>query len=201
MEEWTHKVTMERPYYGVGYRRATIKVGAGLNRLEGNRRPHFSVTGEIWERGYKDCIQSGCIHREILQSWPQLAPVIALHLSDDRGTPVHAAANGWYHLAGYYGGADERYHAGNGERQHWLPDGTFDGYRFSAPMECLSTFAEYVRVSLDEAKSLADSWRCDDDWASSKRRYLLWLDLQAQRWQNEADAAIRVLDSMVGRES
>lgn len=92
---------------------ALITVTAGLRKLDGNERPYFSVTGAV----RSDSEMGGCIHREILRRWPELAPVVALH----------SEANGWYWLAGYYDGAGERYHGGNGQRQHWR-----DGARMKA---------------------------------------------------------------------
>ena len=76
-----------------------------LVQLAGNARPYFSVTGTLWqckrdadagnERGW---ISGGCLHDEILSTWPALAPLVALHLSDDDGVPMHAEANGRYHV-------------------------------------------------------------------------------------------------------
>jgi len=77
--------------------------------------PHFSdgfsVTGSLWEatgrrsgkdlrRARRDPDVSGCIHEEILAAAPQLAPVVAVHLADPEGLPMHAKANGWYFYSG-----------------------------------------------------------------------------------------------------
>jgi hypothetical protein len=76
---------------------------AKLHKLAGNERPYFSVTGELWtsERTYlsqndRYWREGGCIHERILAAFPKLAPVVALHLSDDTGAPTHDLANGWY---------------------------------------------------------------------------------------------------------
>lgn len=83
-----------------------------LHLLGGNARPHFSVTGELWktEGAYRRGNESGlltcgAIHDEILAGFPELAPVVAVHLADDDGVPMHAVANGWY----FYSGAAEAY--------------------------------------------------------------------------------------------
>jgi hypothetical protein len=38
------------------------------------------------------------MHDDVLKYFPQLALVVALHLSDDRGIPMHLEANGLFHL-------------------------------------------------------------------------------------------------------
>ena len=90
-----------------------ITVEAGLHYLAGNTRPYFSVVGEMryartdkrGRRYYRrEPDACGCCHKEILKAvagtpaeglW---LDVIALHLSDDRGQPMHAVANACYHL-------------------------------------------------------------------------------------------------------
>jgi hypothetical protein len=76
---------------------------AQLHKLVGNERPYFSVTGELWDsEGWyldgQDGLMRACgtLHDEILAAFPKLAPVVALHLSDDTGAPMHDLANGWY---------------------------------------------------------------------------------------------------------
>lgn len=187
MSEWMHKYTARRACPTAGYgKHAIISVEAGLHHLRGNARPYFSVTGEIasslrWIHSPRAC---GCLHDEIEKYWPQLAPIIALHLSDDTGAPMHAEANGWYQLAGYFGGYGEGYHAGNS-----TPTRT--------PDECLAQFAEHVRISIEDARTFAESIRCDDDPASSRRWFKVWIAKQADRWQAEAAAGIVLLDSLI----
>jgi hypothetical protein len=184
--EWQHKFTARKPYPDLGPG-AYIEVEAGLHYLQGNSLPYFSVTSAIWERpGARDCVSWGCQHEKVLRYWPELAPVITLHLSDSQGQPMHNIANDWYWLAGYYGGADERYHGGNGTPRR-------------TQQECLQIFADHVRVSLDEAKTLVDSWACSDDWSSSKRWFTRWMIEQKQRYQEEADAACKLLDELRSR--
>lgn len=188
--------------------RYLLHAEAGLHYLQGNARPYFTVTGEQWTLGrHRRLVSAGAMHDLIARAFPKLQPIIALHLSDDRGEPMHAEPNGWYWLAGYYGGAGERYHGGNGKRQHWKPAGpehakVFDGYRDSTPEECLATFAEHVRITVDDARRLAELWRWTE--AETHRTYRLgteiraayaaWLETQRPRWQAEADAALALLD-------
>lgn len=112
---------------------------AKLSRLGNNARPHFSVTGELHaaltmrgERIKGKWLAGGCIHDEISEAFPQLQPVIDLHLADDTGEPTHGEANGWYWLAGACGGLGERYHGGSGS----------DG---KSPETCERIFADHIR--------------------------------------------------------
>jgi hypothetical protein len=190
MSEWTHRFTAVKPCPTYASR-CNIKVEAGLHHLEGNSRPYFSVTGEIYRPGARDCECCGCIHDEIAKHWPELQPIIALHLSDDTGMPMHGAANSWYQLAGYYNGAGERYHAGNNRGNH------SGQYREPTPDECLQSFADYVRIPIEEAQALAEQWRCDDDYASTKRWFMQWFAGQADRFQREADEGKALLDRLI----
>src|SRR5688500_17854843 len=64
----------------------------------------YSITGEVWDsrgwalRGGPDGRMRACgqITEEIERAFPELRPIMALHLSDLSGTPLHAEANGWY---------------------------------------------------------------------------------------------------------
>lgn len=81
--------------------RHSITATAQLVHLHGNAKPYFSVTGELRNLRRKEENQiemCGAMHAEIANCFPELAPLIALHLSDDDGTPMHAAANGAYFL-------------------------------------------------------------------------------------------------------
>lgn len=81
--------------------RHSITATAQLVHLSGNARPYFSVTGELRNlrrRGDNQVESCGMLHGEIMEHFQELAPLIALHLSDSDGTPMHAAANGAYFL-------------------------------------------------------------------------------------------------------
>lgn len=194
---YQHRFTATQPCPTLGYGpQATITVHAELHYLKGNARPYFAVGAEIWARPKaRDCDAGGCLHDEVLQYWPQLAPVVALHLSTDAGEPMYAEGNGWYWLAGYYGGAGERYHGGNSQ-------GHYGGqYRCPTPEECLQIFADYVRVSGEDARALAEGWRADDDPPSMRRWFGQWVTQQADRWRAEADAAIALLDRLIAEQA
>ena len=187
---WTHKFVAKKDYAYLGYARsAKITVTAGLHHIKGNALPHFSVTCDIME-GTKD-VAGGSMHDEILQCWPELVPVVALHLSDSHGVPMYAEQNGWYYLAGYYGGAGEMYHLGNATPRR-------------SPDECLAVFAKHVRVDVEAARILADGWRRDTpDLVSRGGRALMaaWMKASEVRWQREADVACVLLDSLAAKEA
>jgi hypothetical protein len=78
-----------------------VKVRGELVHLAGNARPYFSVTGEVYNprsrrNGGDGCIMAGCIHDIAVHYFPAVAPVVAVHLADDNGVPMHAAANAAY---------------------------------------------------------------------------------------------------------
>lgn len=80
----------------------TIYVKIRLNDECKNGHQDFSITGDIYEAGkpkidrYHLC--GGCIHDDIEKYFPQFIPFIKLHLCDYKGIPMHAGANGYYHL-------------------------------------------------------------------------------------------------------
>lgn len=182
-----------------------LRAFGGLHQLSGNDRPYFSLTGEIHSRSasggrfLSEPDTCGAIHREILEHLPKLADLAALHLSDDRGIPMHAEANGWYWLVGSLPDAlGERYHGGNSKVQHWLVDGSFDGYRESTPDECLAVFARHCRVDVAEARhiraevlSAAGRIINSDEGRTAARAR--WAEFEAsmhERWEQEAAACV-----------
>lgn len=76
-------------------------VNIQLTKFKG-QAPYFSVTGEAYRitgrQGRPPMIASGCIHDYIQQVTSRFDDVIALHLSDIDGTPMHAVENGLYWL-------------------------------------------------------------------------------------------------------
>ena len=70
----------------------------GLHTI-GNQKPYFSITGEIYENNKLNIC--GCIHEEILKSFPDLGSIVDIHLSDVDGIPMHSVENGWFHAGGY----------------------------------------------------------------------------------------------------
>ena len=146
------------------------------------------------------------MHETILQYWPELAPIIALHLSDDTGEPMHSEANGWYWLQGYYGGMTLRgwpfgpedateYHGGTGK----------DGKDRET---CLRIFAEHARIDTGRARILAEEWRAViqsrlmagtlEPGETVRGIWREWLRFQGERYKAETAAAIALLDTLAG---
>lgn len=89
--EWPAVVEIERETENEGER---IRVTAGLHKLEGNEHPYFSVTAHVWGSNGSGFGQQ---HELVRQVFPELAPVVELHLCDPDGAPMHAVANAEYH--------------------------------------------------------------------------------------------------------
>lgn len=161
---------------------ATIHVDAKAYSL-GGQSPYFSVTAMIHtpaSRRQNDCDACGCLHGEILKMWPQLAPIVALHLSDAiTGEPMHAVANGWYWLSGAMGGAGERYHGGTDK----------------APEQCLRILADHLRVTVYEAEAMT---RCIPANAQGKGVFAKHVDTLRPRWKTEAEAGLALLHELAG---
>lgn len=82
-----------------------IQVRAELVHRDGNANAYFSITGEIIrhaKNGRKVSEFFGMIHEEIVKHFPQLQPLVDIHLSDEDGVPMHAYANAAY-WAGHEG--------------------------------------------------------------------------------------------------
>lgn len=158
------------PYSGEGYEgRARITVTTETH----GQSPYFSTTAEIFVPGRRDCEACGCLHADALRVWPEVAPLVALHLSDaTTGAPMHAESNGWYWLAGALGGMGERYHGGCGTDARTAED-------------CMRIFMGHARISASEAQALAGAVLASTE---PRKVFAQWIADQAERWANEAAA-------------
>lgn len=143
-------------------------------RVSVTNHRYFSVTGEIstaQQRRHGNAQCCGCIHDEILKAWPEIAPIIRLHLSDaETGAPMHWHANGLYWFAGIHGGLGEQYHGGIDK----------------TVAECRKICAEYLRVSESDIDAIAPD----------KTAFAAFADAQRERWQREAAEGIALLESL-----
>lgn len=139
-----------------------------------NGHQDFAITADIYEAGKPKTdrynIMAGCCHDEILQAFPEFKPFVQLHLADYLGNPMYATANGYYHLK-------------NG----------FNNTPVNSP-EFKAEFCEYYRISTNMFDVLSAS--------HSVTHYainLLELDIPAL-WKQQADEAIKTLESLTGHE-
>jgi hypothetical protein len=184
MGTWTHKYVANRvtPSAAGRIKATRTTVTAGLHKLEGNDRPYFSVTCSVDEQARNNRwidVGGGADHETIVAYWPKLAPVIALHLADDNGVPMHAAANAVYHAGFSKGMADARN---------------------------VNHLANHLRISPDDAQTLID--RCGRAFNAAFARgqehpheipaamIADYVDEQRSRWADEARAAIELLDEL-----
>ena len=88
-----------------------IEINVELRGDDGQLSPGFSVTGDVWERRSNssarkraarglDIDAGGQVVELIAEAAPELAPLLAVHLADPDGVPMHAKANGWYFYSG-----------------------------------------------------------------------------------------------------
>lgn len=76
-----------------------LTVTAELVKLGGNSFPYYSITGSVkkLDKRFRDpVITCGAIHDIILKHYPELAPLVEVHLSEADGIPMHAEANARY---------------------------------------------------------------------------------------------------------
>jgi hypothetical protein len=107
-----------------------IKVQAELVHLGSNLKPHFSITGEVQYQAKNNRWMDdscGAIHEETLEHFPELQPLVDIHLADDQGVPMHAYAN-----AGYWAGHTK-----------WHP-------------QHLPTLARHLGTTLKQAEEMVD---------------------------------------------
>lgn len=174
-----------------------IVVRGGLTWADGNAGPHFSVTADVFliqvqfGRAWRRLASGGCQHELVLQHFPELAPLVALHLSDIDGVPMHAAENGLYWLAGAAGGnaLGQTFH-GNNDRQGRSQE------------ECRRIATEHFRETEEGIDALIERLRSMRSDTKSDRELIRaavgsYVHAQRPRWKAEADAAIKQFNLIV----
>lgn len=154
-----------------------LVVTVEFHQLMGNDRPYFSATADLVNNRYRGDNRfeaGGCLHDEIREHFPELTPIVALHLADDRGWPMHPVANGAYFL-GF-----TKYQEHNGK-----------------PLPAFDVFADQWRITENEARQ-ARGWVSMYNGPAIDALGVLALAM-APRWQREADAG-RALIEQIARE-
>lgn len=145
-----------------------IEATAILHKI-GNQKPYFSLTGRAVIKGRESV--SGAIHDEILKAFPELEDLVALHLSDINGKPMHSFENGKY-----WAGFTKR---GEANSKH---------------------LSQLWRISQDDAADLLyDALNAQSQDIEVETGEIIleetllkeFHDRQLPRWKKEADAAIK----------
>jgi hypothetical protein len=132
----------------------------------GNQKPYFSLTGRVVENGRESV--SGAIHKEILEAFPQLEDIAALHLSDIDGKPMHSFENGKY-WAGF-----TKWEEAN-----------------SKHLASLWRISENRARGLTHDALMAQLWQDGDGDTLPETLFKDFHDRQLRRWKQEADNVIK----------
>jgi len=151
----------------------TIYVSIRLNDECKNGHQDFSITGDVYQAGQpkidKYFLCGGCIHEEIEKHYPEFIPFIKLHLCDWEGIPMHAGANGFYHLNNEMGKAQP------GTPEH------------------KTYFCEYYRISPAQFDELCTSKNVLQYSVKLQTMEIL------KQWKEEAGEAIKLLEKLTGQ--
>lgn len=163
-----HKLISGTPY-GVS-RKVSLKVNASLVKRAGNDYPYFTITGsvELLDKRYRDpIITCGSIHDTIKEHYPELMPLITVHLSAPDGVPMHAEAN-----ARYWAGLST------------YPDGSPMGEYKRAML------AQHLRITPEEADQARAAMIKGYPWQTIVKVLKL-----SERWSDQAGSARSLLNS------
>lgn len=138
-----------------------------------NGHQDFAITCDIYEKGKpkndRYHIMGGCCHDEIVRAKPELKQFVDLHLCDYKGIPMHAVANGFYHL-----------------RQ---------GFNETKPEDngFITKYCDYYRMTREQFAVISQSAN-ELQFALNLEK----LGILAQ-WESQANEAIRTLEEMTGK--
>jgi len=200
--EYQHRVKLTRTNLLINGQRCDLIADAGLHHITGNRRPYFSVTGTLYEAGKRSdraTISGGCLHDEISTFLPELAPIVALQLAYDDGTPMYADANGWYWLAGFLKLGREQYHGGSGSGAKTA------GKCFEILSKHLRV--EYLRLFNDIAVMMADCFPLGAfapqylDLDKLQGNWTAYCEALRPQWTEQAKAGIKLLQSLAAKQA
>lgn len=165
---------------GAKYR---IKACVVLQKI-GSQKPYFSVTGDIQRLSGARWRDEACgaIHEDILREFPELSDVVAMHLSDEDGVPMHAVANSFY----------------------WLVGGCFTGTRWlhvnhpygqqASREDRIRIASGILRVDVGEGARLFEEFSIygisPGMYAKGKEAMVNIVEEMKPRWKREADAVI-----------
>lgn len=135
---------------------------------------YFSVTGDINRRAKNHrwiFMAGGCIHDDIQQQFPWAAPLIALHLSDEHGVPMHAVENAWY----------------------WAGGTRWNGKGPSNPPNAVH-LSSHLRIDIEVAEGMVEAVLAGK---LDKPGLEALVDKLRPRWAREAQAAIKLVEERI----
>jgi hypothetical protein len=155
----------------------------------GGLSPAFSVTADCYEphgthsgksrhaRG-REPDSCGCVHDAVLSAFPELAPLVALHLADsETGEPMHAEANGLYFYRAARGLGGWRDDYSRAEREG------LTAAEYARRLACSTLRVESIPLDEVAPDELADAFRA-------------FVDEQRARWRSEAQAGRAQLEAI-----
>lgn len=151
---------------------ANIRIKIRLNDECKNGHQDFSITATYWEigkqRADKYMIGGGCCHDEILRVCPELKIFVDLHLCDYKGIPMHATANGFYHL--------------------------INGFNNTKPenKSFIFKYCEYYRISKNQFNELKTAKNVIQYAMKLDKLNIL------KQWEEQANEGIQLLEKMTG---
>ncbi len=153
---------------------------------------YFSVTADEYasEKAFKlgndgAIISCGCLHDAVLATFPELAPIVRLHLADvATGEPMHARSNGWYYLGGDAAQRefDHRAKYNGSKNQYDSPDNPYSAAWIPYWRE---KAARALNCSVADLPDTQDR-EVFDEWVDS---------VMVPRWQQTADDANAYIDT------
>ena len=182
----------------LGERFPMVAFAEGGLRALGEQAPYFTITMTAHRAGFPhQCYHGGAAHDSIRALFgDRFDDLIALHLSDADGIPMHGLANGAYWLAGYFGGLGRQYHGGTNKMNFPLAADRIDPakpwatteHREPTRLECLDVFAKMWRIDRAEASEIARD--CYSRGAILfEERLADHFGAMKARWKEQAEAA------------
>jgi hypothetical protein len=163
-----------------------LTVKAELTKLGGNSYAHYSITGTVkkLDKRYRDpVITCGAIHDTILKHFPELAPIVKVHLSEPDGLPMHAEANARY-WCGFSKYADGRVMSPRDSYGRITIETDADGIEWSP-----DTLASHLQTDRATACELREGLKSGLPWDKVTAQLGL-----IELWSKQAGAARKLLN-------
>ena len=160
------------------------KVEIRLNDECKNGHQDFAITATFWEvgkvRNDRNSIIGGCCHKEILKHFPEFKIFVNLHLSDCKGRPMYAEANGIYHFENTSFEVAKNYLRLTNEEAEALNKFTKDKLIFKATLENLGVVKRWESEANEAIKLLEEL--TGNEFVNDSKRYQ-YTPLTAEEWE------------------